>query len=84
MEAKAIASFLPAMGERPGSGLGAAKAPCALDGRITTHPVIQEIETVDQMNQAFDAISYQKGQAVITMLEGFAGEVCGATACAAT
>ncbi len=46
----------------------------ALDGRITTHPVIQKIETVDQMNQAFDAISYQKGQAVITMLEGFASE----------
>jgi len=26
------------------------------------------------VNQAFDAITYQKGEAVITMLEGFAGE----------
>jgi len=46
----------------------------SLDALKTTHPVVQKITTVDQVNQAFDAITYQKGEAVITMLEGYAGE----------
>jgi aminopeptidase N len=44
------------------------------DAFVTTHPVIQKIETVEQTSQAFDNITYLKGEAVITMLEGFAGE----------
>jgi aminopeptidase N len=44
-----------------------------LDAYVTTHPVIQNIKTVEQTTQAFDTITYQKGEAVITMLEGFAG-----------
>lgn len=46
----------------------------SLDALKTTHPVVQKIHTVDEVNQAFDAITYQKGEAVITMLEGYAGE----------
>lgn len=45
-----------------------------LDGFKTTHPIVQEIKTVDETNQAFDAITYQKGEAVISMLEAYAGE----------
>jgi aminopeptidase N len=45
-----------------------------LDALETTHPVVQRIKTVDEVNQAFDQITYQKGQAVIAMLEGFTGE----------
>ena len=45
-----------------------------LDGFSTTHPVIQPIRTVSETNQAFDAISYSKGEAVIAMLEAYAGE----------
>ncbi len=45
----------------------------ALDSFVTTHPVIQSVRTVEQANQAFDSITYEKGQSVITMLEGFAG-----------
>ena len=45
-----------------------------LDGFSTTHPVIQRIRTVSETNQAFDAISYSKGEAVIAMLEAYAGE----------
>ena len=50
------------------------EAAMSLDSLATTHSVVQKITTVDQVNQAFDAITYQKGEAVITMLEGFAGE----------
>ncbi|RJG52169.1 M1 family peptidase [Sphingobium terrigena] len=50
------------------------EAAMSLDSLSTTHAVVQKITTVDQVNQAFDAITYQKGEAVITMLEGFAGE----------
>lgn len=46
----------------------------SLDALATTHPVVQKITTVDQVNQAFDAITYEKGEAVIAMLEGYAGE----------
>ena len=45
----------------------------ALDAFATTHPVVQTIRTVEQANQAFDDITYEKGQSVISMLEGFAG-----------
>jgi aminopeptidase N len=45
-----------------------------LDARATTHPIVQKIETVDQISQAFDTITYQKGEAVIRMLEATIGE----------
>ncbi len=44
------------------------------DAFATTHPVVQRIRTVSETNQAFDAISYSKGEAVIAMLEAYAGE----------
>jgi aminopeptidase N len=44
------------------------------DAIASTHPVVQHVETVEQANQAFDAITYSKGQAVITMLEAYVGE----------
>ena len=45
----------------------------ARDALATTHPVVQHIETVEQASQAFDAITYEKGEAVIRMLEGYVG-----------
>ena len=44
------------------------------DAYKTTHPVVQTIRTVEEINQAFDSITYDKGEAVISMLEAFAGE----------
>lgn len=44
------------------------------DARIGTHPVIQPINDVLQAAQAFDTITYQKGAAVIRMLENHVGE----------
>ncbi|HEX5184325.1 MAG TPA: M1 family metallopeptidase [Allosphingosinicella sp.] len=49
------------------------EAAMRLDSVATTHPVVQHIATVDQMSQAFDTITYQKGEAVITMLEDYVG-----------
>jgi aminopeptidase N len=46
----------------------------ARDALATTHPVVQRIETVEQASQAFDSITYEKGEAVIRMLEGYVGE----------
>ena len=50
-----------------------AKRRWACDAVATTHPVVQHVETVEQASQAFDAITYQKGEAVIRMLEGYVG-----------
>lgn len=44
-----------------------------LDARASTHPIIQPVQTPDQINQAFDAITYLKGQAVVGLLESAAG-----------
>ncbi|MES2149570.1 MAG: M1 family metallopeptidase [Pseudomonadota bacterium] len=43
------------------------------DSIATTHPVVQHVETVEQASQAFDSITYQKGEAVIRMLESYVG-----------
>ncbi|MYM66896.1 M1 family peptidase [Pseudoduganella sp. FT55W] len=44
------------------------------DALATTHPVVQHITTVDEASQAFDDITYNKGEAVIRMLENYVGE----------
>ncbi len=44
-----------------------------LDARAGTHAIVQRVLTVSQAEQAFDAITYKKGGAVIRMLETYAG-----------
>ncbi|MCL1551673.1 M1 family metallopeptidase [Xanthomonas nasturtii] len=44
-----------------------------LDAYATTHPVVQHVATVEQASQAFDTITYDKGEAVISMLEDYVG-----------
>jgi aminopeptidase N len=34
----------------------------ARDSVATTHPVVQHVETVEQANQAFDEITYQRAK----------------------
>ncbi|MBS0195028.1 MAG: M1 family metallopeptidase [Proteobacteria bacterium] len=43
------------------------------DAVATTHPVVQHIATVEQASQAFDSITYSKGESVIRMLEAYVG-----------
>jgi aminopeptidase N len=46
----------------------------SLDSRVGTHPIVQTVNTIDEANLAFDAITYEKGLAVIRMIEAYAGE----------
>ena len=43
------------------------------DSVPSTHPVVQEVDTADQADQAFDAITYDKGAAIITMINSYVG-----------
>jgi aminopeptidase N len=43
------------------------------DAKLSTHPVLQPINSAEQADEAFDAITYNKGAAVITMLEAYIG-----------
>jgi aminopeptidase N len=44
------------------------------DSLSSTHPIVQNITTVEQISQAFDSITYSKGAAIIVMLEDYVGE----------
>ena len=46
----------------------------ALDATAATHPIVRPVETVEQISAAFDRITYEKGQAVIRMIEATLGE----------
>jgi aminopeptidase N len=43
------------------------------DAKPSTHPVLQNVDSAEQAAQAFDSITYDKGAAVITMLERYGG-----------
>jgi aminopeptidase N len=43
------------------------------DAVPSTHPVVQEILTADQAEEAFDYITYDKGAAIITMMNAYVG-----------
>jgi aminopeptidase N len=46
----------------------------SLDARATTHPIQQPVATEEEANDAFDEITYLKGQSFIRMLESYLGE----------
>jgi aminopeptidase N len=43
------------------------------DAQVSTHPVLQPVLSAEQAVQSFDQITYDKGAAVITMLEAYVG-----------
>jgi len=53
--------------------VGTREGAMSRDAVATTHPVVQHVDTVEQASQAFDTITYSKGQAVINMLEVYVG-----------
>ena len=72
MEGRATEHFHPEWNAAL-NAVGGREYAMSLDALSTTHPVVQHVETVEQASQAFDAITYQKGEAVIRMLEGYVG-----------
>ncbi len=44
-----------------------------LDGLENSHPIEQEVKDPSEINQLFDAISYDKGASILRMLEQFIG-----------
>ncbi|OYW47278.1 MAG: aminopeptidase [Sphingomonadales bacterium 32-68-7] len=73
LETKATDHFNPEWHALLGRVAGRETA-MGLDAFVTTHPVVQPVRTVSELSQAFDAIAYQKGEAVISMLEAYAGD----------
>jgi aminopeptidase N len=73
MESRTMARLHPEWNTNLGA-VGARNQAMVLDSLRTTHPVIQHVATVEQASQAFDSITYQKGEAVIRMLESYVGE----------
>jgi len=73
MESRTTQHFHPDWGADVDQ-IASREAAMGLDSFKSTHPVVQTVRTVEQANQAFDAITYQKGETVIAMLENFAGE----------
>ncbi|RZM20810.1 MAG: M1 family peptidase, partial [Sphingomonas sp.] len=73
MESKAGADLNPEWEVRAGVIAGDREVAMGLDASSGTHPIIRPVENVDQISEAFDGITYSKGQAVIGMLEATLG-----------
>lgn len=56
------------------NGYGQKQFALALDARRTSHPIQQPVVNESEAMVAFDAITYNKGQALIRMLENYLGE----------
>ena len=61
MATKATQHFHPDWGAEFGA-VGAREGAMGQDSLHTTHPIVQDVRTVEQANQAFDAITYSKGE----------------------
>lgn len=74
MEQKAMDARHPAWEPWLSQLAGGTATAMALDAREGTHPVVQVVNTIDDANLAFNMITYQKGLAVVRMLEAYVGE----------
>jgi aminopeptidase N len=45
----------------------------AIDALATTHPIVQHLTRARDVDEAFDSITYEKGNAVLRMLESYVG-----------
>lgn len=44
------------------------------DATLATHPIVQVVESPDQITELFDSITYSKGASIIRMLANYIGE----------
>ncbi len=72
MESRTTARLHPEWNTHLGA-VGVRESAMRRDSVAGTHPVVQHVETVEQANQAFDEITYSKGESVIRMLEAYVG-----------
>ena len=72
LETKATARFHPEWRPDMGSVMVRERA-IGLDAMASTHPIVQPIASPDAMGQAFDSITYAKGESVVGMLEAYVG-----------
>src|ERR1700744_6372415 len=56
------------------NGYGQKQYALSLDARRTSHPIQQRVADQSEAMTAFDGITYNKGQALIRMLENYLGE----------
>ncbi len=70
---KILAEWKPEWNSRLGD-LGAKFGAMEQDSLVSTRKIRQPIETKDDISNAFDGITYQKGSAVIRMFESWVGE----------
>ncbi len=73
MEGKSSSDLMPAWKSAADAVATERENAMGIDATAATHPIIRRIETVDQIGEAFDGITYAKGQAVIGMLESTLG-----------
>ena len=73
MEGKASNDLNPEWLARESAVANEREGAMGADSSAATHPIIRKVETVDQIGEAFDSITYQKGQAVIGMIESTVG-----------
>ena len=73
MENKSAADLNPTWQADAAAVSSDREAAMGIDATAATHPIIRKIDTVDQIGEAFDGITYMKGQAVIGMLESTLG-----------
>ena len=69
MESRASADLNPTWQADAATVADSREGALQLDSTAATHPIIRHVETADQLEEAFDSITYLKGEAVIRMLE---------------
>lgn len=73
MEGKSSGVLVPAWKSEAAAVSSEREGAMGIDATAATHPIIRKVATVEQIGEAFDGITYSKGQAVIGMLESTLG-----------
>ena len=72
MESRPLASIRPDWNVPVDDAMGN-QAALGIDALKTTHPIHAAVETPAQIDEAFDSITYEKGAAVLRMVENYLG-----------
>ncbi|XP_023035875.2 uncharacterized protein LOC6650874 [Drosophila willistoni] len=73
MQYKGVNAVFPAWGMLEQFQSATLQSVLVYDAKLSSHPIVQEVKTPDQITAIFDTISYDKGGSVIRMLENLVG-----------